>query len=378
MITSEKPIEYIQNLRLYLPEKTQEELDEILAYGEKMRIEWEKKKKDLWDKHNRDEFGKLLKYKWEHQEELEKEYKYLDKMTGGEKQRFIEEYLYDDILYSWKIEEIKKNTKRYNYENWETWKLILQIWDKLDFKWKKYWLDWLEKISHIKLQKWVFLDLRAVIDWDEWANLIAKNMKLEEWVILCLYLNEISCKWAKALSHMKLKEWVQLILDGNQIWDEWAKALSHIKLKKWVYLGLKWNQIWDDGVKYMARNMKLEERVTLVLAENKIWDEWAEAIAEIELKEWVILDCHWNHIWPDWAKAISKMKLEKWVELNLYANEIWDEWAEAIMKNMELKEWVKLNLSSNRISKKMKQKLKRWERSYNNRWINCTVDVWKF
>ena len=47
MVETKKTIEQIQNLKPYLPEKTQEELDEILTYWEKIKIEWERKKKSF-------------------------------------------------------------------------------------------------------------------------------------------------------------------------------------------------------------------------------------------------------------------------------------------------------------------------------------------
>ena len=37
-------IEQIGKLRQFLPEKSREELDEILAYWEKIKAEWERKK----------------------------------------------------------------------------------------------------------------------------------------------------------------------------------------------------------------------------------------------------------------------------------------------------------------------------------------------
>ena len=44
----EKMMEKIQNLRQYLPETSKEELEQILKYGEKIRAEWERKKKSFW------------------------------------------------------------------------------------------------------------------------------------------------------------------------------------------------------------------------------------------------------------------------------------------------------------------------------------------
>ena len=42
---------------------------------------------------------------------------------------------------------------------------------------------------------------------------------------------------------------------------------------------------------------------------------------------------------------------------------------------MKLKEGVILNLEMNGISLDMRQKLKAWEKSYRDRWINCSVII---
>jgi hypothetical protein len=67
-------------------------------------------------------YRRLLAYKWKHENELEEKYDYLDKMNKLEREKFIEEYLYDDMLYSIKSEEIEeKNEKRITYlrKDWE-------------------------------------------------------------------------------------------------------------------------------------------------------------------------------------------------------------------------------------------------------------------
>ena len=190
MVETKKTIEQIQNLKPYLPEKTQEELDEILAYWEKIKVEWERKKKEFWANHDRNDFMKLLEYKKKNKKEIEWQYKYLDVIKWVEREKFIEEYLYDDILYGGKLDEKEIEEKRYYYTDWKEW-----------------------------------------------------NIVVEEWVSLDLSHNEIWAEWAKAIvEKLKLKRWVELHLDWNHIWDEWAEVLSKMELKDWILLNLSLNK----------------------------------------------------------------------------------------------------------------------------------------
>jgi hypothetical protein len=69
----------------------------------------------------------LLKYKREHKEEIEGKYKYLDKMKGIVREKFIEEYLHDMMLYSIEAEEYKSmETKEYNYYERITGNIVVQ------------------------------------------------------------------------------------------------------------------------------------------------------------------------------------------------------------------------------------------------------------
>ena len=304
----------------FLPEEKKEELEEILAYWEKMKKEWEEKKKEFRENCDKEDFMKLLEYRLKHQEEIEKKYEYLDKMKWVERDKFIEEYLHDDILYSGKLDKERIKNKGYSYQDWQQWKVVIE--------------------------EWVYLDLRNQI-WDEWAKEIAKKIKMKEWMVL--------------------------VLSDNLIWDEWAKALSQVELKEWVVLSLRNNQIWAEWAKAIAENMNLKNCVTLDLYKNQIWAEWAKAIAEnMHLKNWVTLDLFENQIWDIWAEAISKMELKKWVVLDLRQNEIWNAWAGAISQ-MELKKGTKIYLIWNPISNEMKEKLRRWAQSYIDRWINCEL-----
>ena len=282
----------IGKLKPYLPESSRKDLEDLFAYWEKMKKEWEKLKQEFWSKHNRKDFLKLLDYKLKHQWTLLWKYKYMDIIEWLERERFIEEYLHDDILYSWQaIEDLKVDS--YNYEDWLKWNVIIKERDILDFEENKIW-----------------------------------------------------DKEAEAISHIQLKDGVSLCLWRNRIWDEGAKAISHMKLKDCVWFDLRWNKIWDDGAEALS-HMELENGVTLSLSENKIWDKGAE--------------------------AISHMKLKNGVTLELSRNKIWDEGIKAIMKNMELKENVTLELNNDQISDEMEAELKKREKSYHNRWINCKV-----
>jgi hypothetical protein len=62
------------------------------------------------------------------------------------------------------------------------------------------------------------------------------------------------------------------------------------------------------------------------------------------------------------------------VKLDLSNNEIWDAWAREILK-MELNGWVILRCSNNKLSTDMKKKLKEWEKSYQDKWINCKIII---
>ena len=159
-------------------------------------------------------------------------------------------------------------------------------------------------------------------------------------------------------------------------WLDWQNDIKNWQLKKWEVLELTLRGFWDEWAKDVAENLKLEEDVQLHLNGNLIWDEWARAIAEcLELKKWVLLNLSLNCIWDEWVRAISKMELKEWVTLDLSRNDFWDEWVEAIMMNLKLKDWVKLDLRWNRILPSMVTRLKEWERSFKDRWINCDVIV---
>ena len=324
--SAEKVIGHIEDLRQFLSESTNEELEAILKYWEEMKKEWERKKKEFWGKRpDRECFFWLLEYSKIHMDEIQSKYKYLDKMDGIERKKFIKDYLQDDMLYSGET-VVWPDWKKLFYKDFKKWNVVLEKWMELHFAHEKRTLslEWVESVSHLTLN---------------------------EWVLLTLSYNELWDKVAEYISKMELKEWVSLLLRANKIWYEWAKAIAeHLKLKEWVSIDLSENRIWAEWAKVIAENMELEDWVELHFGRNQIWAEWARAIAE-------------------------NLKLKNYVDLELEFNHIWDEWVKAIMEKMELKEWVKLNLLWNNISKGMEGRLKEWEESYHKKWINCTVEV---
>ena len=294
------------------------ELWKILGLWEKYKREWEEMRMKFWRKWSCEKYVNLiLQYNDSKRKYIKnltrKEREILDRLNGVWKDKFIEGYMHNKILYSGNADE-KMERNRYRY-NWE-----------------------------VIMEEWIILDLSRNNIWDGWAEVISK-MELKEWVKLDLEWNGIWDVWAEAISKMELKEWVYLNLYNNNICDEWAEAISIMGLKEWVYLDL---------------------------SENHIQSAWAEAISKMKLKKWVWLDLSANDIWAEWAEAISKMELEEWVYLGLSANNICDEWAEAILK-MELEEWVSLDLRRNDISKKMRDKLNKWVQEYKKRWVDCEV-----
>ena len=56
-------------------------------------------------------------------------------------------------------------------------------------------------------------------------------------------------------------------------------------------------------------------------------------------------------------------------------NQIWDKWWEAIINNMKLKNWVILNLYANSFSQDMVSKLKEWEKFWQEKWVDCAVNL---
>ena len=325
MSLEEESVSQNQWVRWLLNKDHKAELWEILAFWENFKKEWGEMKKKFrrrwgWEKY----VNLLMQYEYSKKKYMEnlteEEREIIDRLNEVWKNKFIEAYMHDKILYSGDVNK-EKEWKCYWYDDWKAWEVMMEEWVYLDLSKKYIWAALAEAISKMELKKWMTLDLTDNNIWD---------------------------KWAEALSKMELKEWVTLDLRSNKIWDAWAEALSKMELKEWVYLDL-WN--------------------------NNIWAIWAEAISKMELKEWMYLSLYDNRIWLKWAEAISKMELKEWMTLDLCGNNIWAGWAEAIMNNLELKEWVTLDLSWNGIRLEMKDKLRKWVKWYKDNWINCEVIV---
>ena len=111
-------------------------------------MQYVKSKKEFIDSLEKDErvnekhWVKILKLLLWHRNERklyiknlsEEEKKLLDKLERRWKEKFIEEYLHDKILYSWNGDKgVKK--KEYWYEDWKAWEVIMDEWIKLNLNW---------------------------------------------------------------------------------------------------------------------------------------------------------------------------------------------------------------------------------------------------
>ena len=277
-----------------------------------MKVEWEKLKQEFRENHTREDFLELLPWMNERENEHRK---YLDKMSGLERKRFINEYLYDQILYSWKVDNEKEyEVKRLRYTG-------------------KLWFDqWIKEIKN-EFHPWTTIDLWNISIWDEWAEKIAREWK------------------------NSLQLWMKINLMRNNIWDVWMEILAKEwkeSLQPWMEIDVYGNNILAEWVEILAK-------------------EWKNS-----LQPWMIIDLWSNNIWVEWVEKLAKEwkeSLQSWMTINLKGNHIWDEWAKYIIDNMKLKKWVTINLEKNGISEWMKQKLKEWEMSHKIQWINCRIKI---
>ena len=137
IVENEKqPIEQIKKLNGFLSESSKEEIQEIFAYWEKMKKKWEILKQKFRAKHDRADFLKLLRYEskatlleklWGLLKNNEEWEMYLKNLSGLERERFIEEYLHDIILYSGKVMRLsKKEVEGYSYSDWQNRKVNMK------------------------------------------------------------------------------------------------------------------------------------------------------------------------------------------------------------------------------------------------------------
>ncbi len=357
--TSNKPIEEIQKLEQYLPDEKKAELAQILTFGERIKAEWEKKKKEFWNEHlyDKEYFKDLLVQYGESKEKFIEsltpgEKKILDNLDESNKDKFYNEYLYERILYSWDINDESDYgygwSIEYKNENW-------------DFDLEKF-KDWVYS-SKDSLQPWMKIYLWDNKLWYEWAKILAKTWK------------------------DRLRPWMTIDLDGNNIWYKWAKILAKTwkdKLQPWMEIYLGNNNLWEKWVKILAETWKdnLQHWMEIILSSNNLWEKWVKILAETwkdKLKPWMTIDLGWNEIWNEWVKILAetwKDKIQPWMTIHLGWNEIWNEWVRVIMQNLKLKEWVSLNfIWNNEISDEMKTQLKEWVQWYRDQWIEVDCGV---
>ena len=285
--TSNKPIEEIQLLKQFLPEKKQEELAQILTFGERIKAEWEKKKKEFWNEHLYDkEYFKdlLVQYGKSKEKFIESltpgEKKILDNLDESNKDKFYNEYLYERILYSWDINDKSDYgygwSIEYKNENW-------------DFDLEKF-KDWVYS-SKDSLKPWMRIHLDGNNIWYEWVKILAGAWKdsLKPWITISLWWNKLWYKWAKILAKTwkdKLKPWMKINLVWNNLWYEWVKILAEAwkdKIQPWITIDLWWNEIWKEWVIVIMQNLKLKEWVSL----NFIWNNEISDEMKTQLNEWV-------------------------------------------------------------------------------------------
>ena len=163
----------------------------------------------------------------------------------------------------------------------------------------------------------------------------------------------------------KIKKGVTLDFSGNEIQGDCLLDLASIIPEEWVTINFSNNSIEGKNAAYFIFNWVFPEKVTINLSYAWIEDGGIEEYYE-EYKHKIVTESE---------QLGASIKLWKEAKLNLSGNYIWDKWAKILMNNMELEEWAILNLSNNKISEDMKKELQKWEKSYHDEWINCTVIV---
>ena len=155
MSLEEEKLNQNEWVRGLLNENHKAELWEILAFWEKYKKEWEKMKYEFWRRWDRDKYEKLIMQyrgsKKVYMENLtEEEREILDRLNGVWKDKFIEAYLHDIILYSGDSDSNKKvSNKEYWYKDWKAWKVVMEEWMKLNLGWYNIWDSWSEEVSKI-------------------------------------------------------------------------------------------------------------------------------------------------------------------------------------------------------------------------------------
>ena len=215
------------------PVHLEKKLAQILEYWDMIKERWRKKKDEFWKSYDRNDFLKLLDYRYRHNEKIESEYKYLSDMTLEERKKFIEKYLHDDMIYSGKI-EWSSDCARYSFEDVENW--------------------------NVEIEEWAFLGATIGI-WDdirdERVKNIAKKFKPKVWLYISFNHCNFWDEWAIALSKIEMQEGITLNLWNNHIWDRWAREIiKNLKLKNWCKLYILWNNFSNDVKDELRRREK--------------------------------------------------------------------------------------------------------------------------
>lgn len=350
----EKQIEQIQKLRPLLPEKKQGDLAQILAFGEKSRQEWEDLKNKFWEYKDkpshiwwllnlftpkREEFLSLLT----HYETIEKQFlewlpykerQLIENMNKIEREKFFKEYLFDRILYGWKIwktRDIKVNSQSI----------------------KKMWLeDFIEKWKG-KIQPWMTFDFADLYE------LVIESTTAKNTSEICKTTTEWVCemlKWRKD----SLKPWVNIYLRWNHLWDNWIKAIVgelEGALQPGMYIWMGINSITDDWFEFLVKQWKnsLKPWLQLDFYLNNISKKWVEVLAK-EWKEslqlWMSISLQDNHIWNEWIEILAKEwknSLKPWMKINLYNTRMDEDWMDILINEWawSLQPWLKVYLGNN-------------------------------
>jgi hypothetical protein len=385
------------------------ELEKILSFWEKYKEEWNKLKKHFWSKKTYNSFTELLmqynELKNKFIDSLSNEEKeLLEWIEGISKERFIKEYLFDIILFSWELKKRDWPT-RYSYTC-----------NKLDMDR----LKWIAIAKKPYLTDRTEVDLSATQIWDEWVDILTNEWEneLQPWMKIELWSNNITDKWIEILAKRRkrsLKPWIRIILDNNKFWKEWIEILAKEwkdYLQPWMEIVLTGNNLWDEWIKilfeqwwpYLQPWMKIDlinngitsewikiitdlitpiEWLNLDFELNKIGDKWAEIFArkrKNKIKQWMLLKLSQTWIWDKWAIALAnnwKNSLEEWVWLMLWDNDVWINWAKELLEKINLKNWCVLGLWRGGNSTEAEyNEIKKVLKEYEDKWIKCYIFSW--
>ena len=199
----------ITPLHEILSEEGKKKIVDILKFWDDLKGKWAEARKKFWSKYDRDQFLLQLRHAEKKREEL-----------INTNQQKLEEI--------WFFTRWKKKQEKFTAEYLKALSHYGEMMEEGEDEQEEERITWGE-VQKTGFREWVRLDLRGNNIWVDWAEGIAKNLKLKEWMSLDLSANDIWAKWAEAISKMELKEWVRLDLRWNNIWDK-----SRSTLENWV------------------------------------------------------------------------------------------------------------------------------------------------